>query len=227
MTEITPDLLLRAYSQGYFPMAETAESDELFWFDPPWRGILPLDAFHVPRRLRRTVRQGRFEVRYDSDFPSVIAACAESTSDRPKTWINRRIRQLYSALAAQGHAHSIESWRDGRLVGGLYGVSLRGAFFGESMFSRETDASKVALVHLVAQLRWGGYALLDTQFITEHLRQFGAIEIPKAEYRRRLTAAMAATGRIDPAAEPAALAALLEPPPPTRSPSAGEPAEDQ
>ncbi|HEY0836327.1 MAG TPA: leucyl/phenylalanyl-tRNA--protein transferase [Azospirillum sp.] len=190
MIELNAPLLLRAYAAGIFPMAESAESDELYWFDPERRGILPLDTFHVPKRLRRTVRRGPFEVRVDSAFRTVIEACAESTDDRPKTWINHDIVRLYCELADQGAAHSVECWRDGRLVGGLYGVSLGAAFFGESMFSRETDASKVALVNLVARLRAAGYTLLDTQFVTAHLGRFGAVEIPRAEYRRRLAAAL-------------------------------------
>jgi leucyl/phenylalanyl-tRNA---protein transferase len=190
MTGLTAQLLLRAYAAGIFPMAESAESEELYWFDPEQRGILPLDAMHVPRRLRRTVRQGRFDVRIDSDFPAVIQGCAEATEDRPKTWINREIMRLYSTLYDLGFAHSVESWLDGRLVGGLYGVALGGAFFGESMFSREADASKVALVHLVARLRYTGFILLDTQFVTEHLSQFGATEIPRMAYRAQLARAL-------------------------------------
>ncbi|NBC32513.1 MAG: leucyl/phenylalanyl-tRNA--protein transferase, partial [Alphaproteobacteria bacterium] len=186
MDEITPELLLRAYACGFFPMADSAESDELYWYDPPWRGVIPLDRFHVPRKLRRVVRQGRFEVRYDSAFPAVLEACAEPTEERPKTWINDGIRRLYGALADTGYAHSVECWTEGQLLGGLYGVSLRGAFFGESMFSRAADASKVALVHLVAQLRAGGFVLLDTQFMTDHLRQFGGLEISQAAYKQRL-----------------------------------------
>jgi leucyl/phenylalanyl-tRNA--protein transferase len=180
-------MLLRAYAAGIFPMAESATNETLYWFDPDRRGILPLDGFHVPRRLRRTVRQGGFEVRTDSDFRAVISACA---SARPTTWINQEIVRNYCLLHDLGYAHSIESWRDGRLVGGLYGVSIGGAFFGESMFSHATDASKIALVHLVARLRRGGFALLDTQFTTEHLDQFGVIEIPREDYRRRLAAAV-------------------------------------
>ncbi|WP_207478220.1 leucyl/phenylalanyl-tRNA--protein transferase [Arenibaculum pallidiluteum] len=190
MIDLTPQILLRAYALGVFPMAESAESPELYWFDPEERGILPLEAFHVPRRLRRTVRQGRFEIRIDSDFAAVVRACAEATAQRPNTWINPEIERLYVGLHGLGAAHSVECWRAGRLVGGLYGVALGGAFFGESMFSRETDASKVALVHLVARLRLNGFTLLDTQFVTEHLRGFGAIEIPRAEYRMRLAAAI-------------------------------------
>ncbi|WP_044563719.1 leucyl/phenylalanyl-tRNA--protein transferase [Azospirillum sp. B4] len=187
---LTPELLLRAYTMGVFPMAERADDDEIFWFDPPERGILPLDGFHAPRRLLRTVRQGRFQVSVDTDFAAVMRACGESTTDRPETWINAQILDAYTALHRQGRAHSVECRRDGRLVGGLYGVSIGGAFFGESMFSRETDASKVALVHLVARLRAGGYGLLDTQFVTTHLSQFGAIEIPRARYHALLADAL-------------------------------------
>ncbi|WP_207461924.1 leucyl/phenylalanyl-tRNA--protein transferase [Azospirillum sp. SYSU D00513] len=191
MIELSASLLLRAYAAGVFPMADSAEAAELYWFDPEMRGVLPLDGFHVPRKLRKTVRRGVFEVRFDTAFRAVMEACAEPTADRPKTWINADILRLYTELAQAGHAHSVECWRDGRMVGGLYGVSLGGAFFGESMFSRETDASKVALVHLVARLLAGGYSLLDTQFVTDHLSQFGAVEIPRVLYRRRLAAAIA------------------------------------
>jgi leucyl/phenylalanyl-tRNA--protein transferase len=194
MTTITPDILLKAYAAGIFPMAESADDDTIYWIDPDHRGIIPLDRFHVPRRLRRTVRTQRFEVRVDTAFGDVLDACAQSAPERPTTWINDRIRTLYGGLHASGHCHSIECWRDGRLVGGLYGVSLGSAFFGESMFSRETDASKVALVHLVARLVSGGYTLLDTQFVTEHLTRFGAIEIPRDAYRKLLTDALDRTG---------------------------------
>lgn len=187
---LTPEILLRAYQAGIFPMAESADDPELFWVDPERRGILPLDGFHLPRRLRRVVRQGRFDVRVDSDFAGTLAACAEATEKRPNTWINREIVQLYTALHMQGAAHSVECWQDGALVGGLYGVSMGGAFFGESMFSRVVDASKVALVHLVALMRLGGYRLLDLQFVTPHLAQFGAVEVPRAQYRRLLEEAM-------------------------------------
>lgn len=190
MIELTPQLLLRAYATGIFPMAESAESPELYWFDPDTRGILPLEGFHVPRRLARTVRSGPFQVRCDTAFAAVIKACGAPTPERPKTWINQPIMRLYGHLHDMGFAHSVETWRDGALVGGLYGVSLGGAFFGESMFSRETDASKVALVHLVARLKAAGYSLLDTQFVTGHLSRFGAIEIPRAAYRRRLVEAL-------------------------------------
>ena len=187
---LTPEMLLRAYRSGIFPMAESADDPDLFWVDPKRRGILPLDAFHLPRRLRRVVRQGRFAIRVDSDFAATLAGCAEATEKRPNTWINAEIVRLYAALFASGAAHSVEAWRDGTLAGGLYGVSIGGAFFGESMFSRVADASKVALVHLVALLRQGGFRLLDLQFVTPHLAQFGAIEVPRAEYRRLLAAAL-------------------------------------
>ncbi|MFM2045630.1 MAG: putative leucyl/phenylalanyl-tRNA--protein transferase [Pseudomonadota bacterium] len=190
MIVLTPELLLHAYAAGVFPMAESADSTELLWFDPPMRGILPLDDFHVPRRLRRTLRQGRFEVRVDTAFQAVMAACGEATSDRPQTWINGEILASYGHLHGLGHAHSVECWLDGRLVGGLYGVALGSAFFGESMFSRVDDASKVALVHLVARLVKGGYTLLDTQFVTNHLSRFGAVEIPRARYKTMLADAV-------------------------------------
>jgi leucyl/phenylalanyl-tRNA--protein transferase len=188
--ELTPELLLRAYAIGIFPMAEDADDPDIFWVDPERRGILPLEAFHVPNRLRRTIRQGRFEIRVDSAFEAVMRGCADPGPDRPTTWINDRILALYGALFRMGHAHSVEAWRGGELAGGLYGVRLGAAFFGESMFSRAPDASKVALVHLVARLKLGGFNLCDTQFVTRHLAQFGAIEIPRAAYRRRLAAAL-------------------------------------
>ena len=190
MVTLTPELLLQAYAVGIFPMAESAEQEELFWVDPDQRGILPLDGFHMPRRLRKTLRQEVLEVRCDTAFEAVIRGCAEPSADRPKTWINDEIVRLYLALHRRGAAHSVEAWRGGALVGGLYGVSLGAAFFGESMFSRVADASKVALCLLIARLRAGGYRLLDTQFVTEHLAQFGAVEIPRAEYRRRLSGAL-------------------------------------
>lgn len=192
MIELTPALLLRAYAAGIFPMADSAEDDELFWVDPERRGVLPLDRFHLPRRLRRTLRHGGFEVACDADFAAVIGGCAESTVARPKTWINGEIARLYLELHRGGHAHSIEVRHTGALVGGLYGVTLGAAFFGESMFSRVTDASKVALAHLVARLRMGGFQLLDTQFATSHLGRFGVTEIPRSAYHRRLDRALAA-----------------------------------
>jgi leucyl/phenylalanyl-tRNA---protein transferase len=187
--DITPEILLKAYAAGIFPMAEDAEDPTLFWVEPRERGIIPLDSFHIPKRLARTVRSDIYEVLVDRDFDAVVAGCAEPGFDREKTWISGRIRQLYGDLFDAGHCHTVEVYADGRLVGGLYGVRLGGAFFGESMFHRERDASKVALVHLVARLRRGGFSLLDTQFVTEHLAQFGAIEVPRREYKTMLRAA--------------------------------------
>ena len=171
-------------------MAEAADDPELFWVDPKRRGIIPLDAFHVPRRLRRIVRQNAFTIRCDTAFEAVMHGCAESSDKRPNTWINDEILRLYAGLFARGAAHSVECWCEDELAGGLYGVSLGAVFFGESMFSRVTDASKVALVHLVGRLRQGGYRLLDTQFLTPHLAQFGGIEISRARYRRLLAEAL-------------------------------------
>jgi len=188
---LTPELLLRTYAAGIFPMAENVDDPTVFWVDPEIRGILPLDGFHVPRSLQRTVKRRPFEVYVDHNFDDVVAACAESQPGRPDTWINTEIRNLYRGLAEIGHAHSVECWKDDNLVGGLYGVTLGGAFFGESMFSRARDASKVALCHLVARLRHSGFRLLDTQFATEHLIQFGVIEIPRDVYLKKLEAALA------------------------------------
>jgi leucyl/phenylalanyl-tRNA--protein transferase len=187
---ITPEILLAAYAEGIFPMAERRDDTTLFWISPEQRGVIPLNGFHVPKRLARTVRSDRFTVTSDAAFVDVMQACAEPAPDRKESWINAEILRLYTALHATGYAHSIECWRDGALVGGLYGVSLAGAFFGESMFSRERDASKVALVHLIAQLKRGGYVLLDAQFLTAHLAQFGTQEIPRATYQARLNAAL-------------------------------------
>jgi leucyl/phenylalanyl-tRNA--protein transferase len=197
--EITPGILLKAYACGIFPMAESADDPGMFWIDPEERGIIPLDSFHVSRSLRKTIRRGTFEMRYDSAFPAVLDACAEPAPDRPNTWINAEIRNLYLQLFRDGHAHSVEAWRDDQLVGGLYGVSLGGAFFGESMFSRQTDASKVSLAFLVDRLRRGGYRLLDAQFITDHLAQFGAVEISRADYQARLEEAIALPATFYPA----------------------------
>lgn len=190
MIDITPEILLKAYAAGIFPMAEDADDPSLFWVEPRERGIIPLDAFHIPKRLARTVRSDRFEVRVDHDFEAVISGCAAPAADREKTWISRRIRELYGELFDAGYCHTVEVYRDNNLVGGLYGVRLKGAFFGESMFHTESDASKVALVHLVARLRRGGFSLLDTQFVTSHLAQFGAREISRQIYKRMLRSAM-------------------------------------
>ena len=184
-----PDLIA-CYQRGVFPMADARDDERIFLIDPEVRGILPLECFHVPRRLARTVRANAFTVKVDTAFDTVVEACAEERKARPETWINRPIQQLYSELYRTGGAHSVECWRDGELVGGLYGVALGGAFFGESMFSLQRDASKVALTHLVARLILGGFRLLDSQFMTEHLAQFGAREIGRAEYRRRLAVAL-------------------------------------
>lgn len=188
--EITPQVLLKAYACGLFPMAESADDPGLFWLEPEQRGILPLDAFHVPKRLRRTIRNDVFEIRVSTDFQGVIDGCAQPVAGRRKTWINREIRRLYGELFDMGHCHTVEAWKDGELVGGLYGVSLNGAFFGESMFTFCTDASKVCLAHLVARLIAGGYSLLDTQFVTTHLSRFGTIEVAAAEYSHRLASAL-------------------------------------
>ena len=194
--EITPELVLRAYAAGVFPMAESRGSDRMYWLDPALRGVLPLDdGFHLSRRLRRTALSDRFTVTADRDFPGVIRGCAEPAPGRTDTWINGEIEQLFIELHRRGFAYSVEAWQDGRLVGGLYGVALGGAFFGESMFSRVSDASKVALVHLVARLRLCGFVLCDTQFITSHLARFGAVEIPKADYKARLAAALEVPAR--------------------------------
>lgn len=187
---ITPDILLRAYAAGIFPMSEGADDPGLFWVEPKERGVIPLDGFHVARKLRALVRRDHFEVRVDTAFDAVIAACAGGGADRPDTWINGRIRKLFGDLHEAGHAHSVECWRGGRLVGGLYGLAINAAFFGESMFHRETDASKVALVHLVGRLRAGGFRLLDAQFQTAHLATFGAVEIARDDYRVLLDKAM-------------------------------------
>jgi leucyl/phenylalanyl-tRNA--protein transferase len=194
---LTADDLVACYRHGVFPMAEARDSSEISLVDPHLRGVFPLDRFHVPGRLARTVRQDRFEVRTDTAFARVVAACAEPEGEyRDETWINADIERLYGELHARGQAHSVETWREGALVGGLYGVSLGAAFFGESMFSRETDASKVALVHLVGRLIVGGFRLLDAQFHTEHLAQFGIEEIPRADYLARLAAALSGTAGV-------------------------------
>jgi leucyl/phenylalanyl-tRNA--protein transferase len=190
MIEITPQVLLKAYACGIFPMAESAEDNALYWIEPERRGILPLDQMHVPRRLARTIRAGGFEVKVDRHFEQVIEGCAAPRSGRRSTWINGRIRSLYRDLFALGHCHTVEVWQDGVLTGGLYGVHLGRAFFGESMFSRARDASKIALVYLVARLKYGGFTLLDTQFVTGHLARFGAIEVSRDEFQRFLEAAL-------------------------------------
>ena len=187
---LTPEILLRAYAEGLFPMAERRGDPTLYWVSPDKRGVLPLDHFHIPRRLARTVRSGCFTLTADQAFRDVMAACAAPAAGREESWINDEILRLYIALHAGGHAHSIECWQDGELVGGLYGVRLGAAFFGESMFSRRRDASKVALVHLVEGLKRGGFILLDTQFLTAHLARFGAVEIPREQYLMKLNTAL-------------------------------------
>ena len=187
---LTPDDLLGLYARGVFPMADSRDDPDLYVVDPPMRGVLPLDQFHLSRRLARTVRQNRFEVRVDTAFDAVVEGCAGGGPERPKTWINAEIQSLYGELHRRGVAHSIESWRDGELVGGLYGVRIGAAFFGESMFSRATDASKVAMVHLIARMWAGGFLLLDCQFLTSHLATLGGVEIPRRTYRMMLKAAL-------------------------------------
>lgn len=188
--EITPQVLLKAYTCGIFPMAESADDPALYWIEPQHRGILPLDAVHVPRRLARTLRIAPYTVRIDTDIEGVIEGCASSRPGRRSTWINVRIRSLYRDLFNLGHCHTVEVWDGSRLVGGLYGVALNGAFFGESMFSYARDASKIALVHLAARLAYGGFRLLDTQFVTDHLRQFGTVELNREEFHRMLEKAL-------------------------------------
>lgn len=189
-SDITVDMLLRAYSIGLFPMAEAADDPELFWVEPDLRGIIPLNDFHVSKSLAKAIRKKPFDIRVDTAFSAVMAGCAAEAPDRPNTWINETIRKLYTELHEIGHAHSVEAWDGDELVGGLYGVSLGAAFFGESMFSRRTNASKICLVRLVERLRDNGFVLLDTQFTTDHLKTFGAIDVPKDEYAKMLDLAV-------------------------------------
>ena len=212
--EITPQVLLKAYTCGIFPMAESAEDPALYWIEPQHRGILPLDRVHVPRRLARTLRTTHLQVRVDTDIAGVIEGCAASRPGRRSTWINERIRALYRDLFDLGHCHTVEVWNGRRLVGGLYGVALNGAFFGESMFSYERDASKIALVHLAARLAHGGFMLLDTQFVTDHLRQFGTVELNREEFHRLLEKALdvdAEFKRLALDANPETVLSILEP----------------
>jgi leucyl/phenylalanyl-tRNA--protein transferase len=188
--EITPQVLLKAYACGIFPMAESADDPSLYWVEPEMRGIIPLEGFHISARLARTVRSDRFVVRANHDFDAVLDGCAQTAPGRNNTWINERIRKLYRGLYAIGHCHTVEVYEDGALVGGLYGVSLGSTFFGESMFHRVRDASKVALVHLVARLKAGHFRLLDTQFVTDHLRTFGAVEVSRRLYQKMLADAL-------------------------------------
>ncbi len=205
LLEITPQVLLKAYTCGIFPMAESADDPQLYWIEPQARGVLPLDNVRVPKRLRRTIRQKPYQVRIDTDFAGVIAGCAAPKPGRRTTWINDRIRKLYRELHRLGYCHTVEVWDGERLVGGLYGVALGGAFFGESMFSEVRDASKIALIYLCARLIYGGFVMLDTQFVTDHLRQFGTIEVDRAEFHRQLEAALKTNGdffRLEPEPEP-------------------------
>ncbi|MDH5489619.1 MAG: leucyl/phenylalanyl-tRNA--protein transferase [Rhodospirillaceae bacterium] len=188
--KLSPEILVRAYAAGVFPMSESRDDQTIFWVDPRLRGIIPLDGLHVSKSLKKTIRKNKFEIRCDTAFDRVIEGCALPRPGHPETWINDEIIRAYCEMHEMGLAHSVECWREGKLVGGLYGVSLRGAFCGESMFSLETDASKVALVHLVARLKLGGYVLLDTQFLTEHLKTMGAVEISNREYLERLERAL-------------------------------------
>ncbi len=207
MIELTPDLILKAYACGVFPMAERHDAAEVYWIDPDFRGVLPFENFHVPRRLARTVRAGIYDIRVNGDFSGTIKGCARRTEKRRDTWLNAQLIRVFTELNARGYAHSVEAWRAGRLVGGLYGVALGAVFFGESMFSTEPDASKVALVALVERLTRGGYKLLDTQFVTAHLRRFGATEIPRSTYLARLGEALMLRASFYSAGEPVAGAA--------------------
>jgi leucyl/phenylalanyl-tRNA--protein transferase len=191
---LDPDLLLRAYTVGVFPMADSRDAPSVYWVEPKTRAILPLDGFHLSKSLKKTLLSGRFETTANRDFASVVRLCAEAVENRPDTWINSQIESAVQVLHAHGHAHSIETWEDGRLVGGLYGISLGAAFFGESMVSRATNASKVALAHLIARLRVGGFSLLDCQFMTDHLGSLGAVEVSRATYMALLDAAVSGAG---------------------------------
>lgn len=195
LDRLTPELLLRAYAMGIFPMADGPGPEAIGWYDPPQRGILPLDTFHVPRSLAKVARRSPLTITLDRDFEGVMRACAEPTPERPETWINETLIALYTATHRDGHAHSVEVWEEDRLVGGLYGVSLGAAFFGESMFSRVSNASKLALIRLVDWLRSCDFRLLDTQFVNPHLLQFGCREIPRAAYHRLLEDALVAGPR--------------------------------
>ncbi len=188
--ELTPELIIRAYRAGIFPMAEDAGAEDLFWVSPEMRGIIPLDAAHFSRTLRKTLRSHPYEIRVDTDFATTIDGCATYGTERDTTWINPQIRRLYGALFDRGYVHTVEIWDGPMMVGGLYGVSIGAAFFGESMFHRKTDCSKIAMAHLIGRLQAGGYHLLDTQFITDHLKTFGGIEIPREDYELRLAEAL-------------------------------------
>lgn len=210
MSGLSPEILLRAYAVGLFPMAEKRDDSTLYWIDPEKRGILPLDRFHIPRRLRRTLRSAPFDIRCDTAFAEIIAACATPADDRRETWINDEIIRLYTDLFELGRAHSVEAWHGDTLVGGLYGVTLGGAFFGESMFSLMTNASKICLVHLIARLRKGGFRLLDTQFVTSHLSQFGATELHRSGYRQLLSSALDTNAEFHRELSPEELASFIQ-----------------
>ncbi len=210
MSGLSPEILLRAYAVGLFPMAERHDDSTLYWIDPEKRGIIPLDSFHIPRRLRRQARAGKFEIRCDTAFEDVIRSCAKPADDRKETWINEEIIRLYVDLHKMRRAHSVETWRDEELVGGLYGVALGGAFFGESMFSLERDSSKIALVNLVARLKKSGFRLLDSQFVTPHLAQFGAVEIHRSGYRQLLASALDKNAKFHPVLEPDELKSFIQ-----------------
>jgi leucyl/phenylalanyl-tRNA--protein transferase len=209
VTDITPDLLLKAYAYGVFPMAKSRGDTDVFWVQPKLRGVLPLESFHLSRSLRKRMRQGEFSVTVDTAFDAVMAGCAEAAEGRPDTWINDRIIALFNDVHRAGLAHSVEVWRDDELVGGLYGLAMGAAFFGESMFSRVTDASKVALTHLAGILIKGDFTLLDTQFITDHLKRFGAIEISQEDYLTQLGTALTRQGRYGPPLSQGDLEAVL------------------
>ncbi len=209
MTQITPELLLKAYAFGVFPMAKSRHDKDVYWVQPKERGIIPLDEFHIPRSLRKALRRTAFTVKIDTAFDCVISGCAESSSDREDTWINHKIVELFSDLFEAGLAHSVEVWEGEELVGGLYGLAMGAAFFGESMFTRRDNASKIALCYLVALMKSGGYHLLDTQFITEHLMQFGAVEIAHDEYMQQLSDALTRLGRFGPIPDQSEVERLL------------------
>ncbi len=192
--ELTPELIIRAYRAGIFPMAEDAKDEDVFWVSPEMRGILPLDGFHLSASLRKAIRKTAFEIKVDTDFAGIIEGCATVGSDRDSTWINHTIRKVYGELFRRGIVHTVEVWDGPDLVGGLYGLAIGGAFFGESMFHRRTNASKMAMAHLVERLRTGGFVLLDTQFVTDHLASLGGVEIPRAEYEDRLGEALLLEG---------------------------------
>jgi leucyl/phenylalanyl-tRNA--protein transferase len=196
--KLDPQVLLAAYSTGVFPMSEAADDPAVYWVRPDVRGIIPLDAFYIPSSLARTIRRRKFEVRINTAFGAVMQGCAESTGERPLTWINQPIYDGYNALFQMGHCHSVEAWADNQLVGGLYGVTLGGVFFGESMFSRQTDASKVCLVALVERLKARDFKLLDTQFTTDHLKRFGAIDVPRKQYEKLLSSALKSDAKFHP-----------------------------